>query len=259
MKIIVQNLVTEYEDTGSGDTLLFLHGWGDSFKTFDALISAISFLDKTSDQKKYRLIRLDLPGFGVSEQAKTDWNLNNYVNFIDSFIKKLNLDVSAMIGHSLGGRIVIKGVAGGIFNPQKIILIASAGIAKRKTLRNRIFKIIAKMGNLITLIPPFLFWRNALRKKMYSIIGSRDYINAGTMRRTFVQIINEDLSENAKKIKLPTLLIWGENDTETPATDGVRLSEMIVNSKIQIFENSNHFVHQEKPKEIAGLIQDFLK
>jgi pimeloyl-ACP methyl ester carboxylesterase len=248
MKIIVQNLAVEYRDDGSGKVLLFLHGWQDNLQSFTILIPFL--------ESNYRMISLDLPGFGKTEMPGETWDLDRYVNFVNDFIKKLNLEVYALVGHSFGGRIIIKGEANNIFNAQKIVLIGSAGITKRKTFRNYFFKIIAKIGKFIVYIPPLYFWRKTLRKKMYSFIGT-DYANAGALQDTFLKIINEDLTENAKKIMTPTLLIWGEDDTETPLSDGQRFSRLINNSQLEVLK-AGHFVHKEKSQEVAELIQKFL-
>lgn len=251
MKVIVQNLATEYKDEGSGKTLLFLHGWQDNLHSFDKVSNLLV--------KDYRVVRVDLPGFGGSELPKEDWDLSRYVSFVADFIKKLNLDIYAIVGHSFGGRILIKGSASDTLKVEKIILIGSAGVANRKTFRNYFFKFLAKLGKIFTLIPPFLFWRDFLRKKIYKMIGSRDYVKAGALRKTFVRVINEDLSLSAKKISYPTLLIWGKNDTETPVYQGEKLSNLIQNARLEILPDSGHFVHQEKPIEVADLIKKFLE
>ncbi len=249
MKIVIQDLVTEYHDDGVGKVVLFLHGWQDDLHTFDSLVSFLSL--------PCRIIRLDLPGFGKSETPKETWDLNNYVNFVQNFILKLNLQVDTIVGHSFGGRIIIKGEATKRFRVEKIILIGSAGVAKNRTFRNLILRILAKTGKLITYIPPLIFWRGKLRKRMYSFIGS-DYLKTGKLRETFLKIISEDLSACAKKITIPTLLIWGENDTETPLSDGEKLAKIIFNSKLKIVKEAGHFVHKEKSQEVAKLVKEFL-
>jgi pimeloyl-ACP methyl ester carboxylesterase len=250
MQVIVNNLAVEYKDEGAGKTLLFLHGWQDNLESFNLISDPLC--------KEYRVVRLDLPGFGKTESPKEPWDLETYTKFVNDFIAKTKIDVYAMAGHSFGGRITIKGTSTGIFHPSKIILIGSAGIARRKTFKNYFYKILAKFGNFITYIPPLIFWREQLRKEMYRRIAGPDYQHAGSLRKTFVKIINEDLSSDAKKITLPALLIWGANDTETPLSDGKRLAEYISGSELKVFNDCGHFVHREKPKEIATLIENFL-
>jgi pimeloyl-ACP methyl ester carboxylesterase len=249
MKIIVQNLATEYLDEGTGKVVLFLHGWQDNLHTFDSLVSLLP--------PTLRIIRLDLPGFGKSEVPKETWDLNNYVQFVSNFIRKLNIQVYTLVGHSFGGRIAIKGEATKNLQAQKIILICSAGIAKNRTFRNSLLKTLTKIGGLITYIPPLIFWREALRKKMYGFIGS-DYLNTGKLKETFLKIISEDLSMTAKNVTIPALLIWGVNDTETPLADGKKLSQLISGSKLKVISGAGHFVHKEKSQEVSKLVQEFL-
>lgn len=247
MKVIVDNLALEYEDFGSGPVILALHGWGDSLKTFD-LVAA--------DLTKYRFVRLDLPGFGGSELPPKAWTLQNYVDLVSAFIKKLDLSVDVLIGHSLGGRIAIKGLSTGAFKPGKVVLIASAGILKSRSAKNRAYKAVAKAGKFVTLIPPLSLWRRQLRSSLYKASGS-DYLNAGPLKKTFVNIISEDLLPAAQTIKRPTLLIWGSSDTETPLTDGSQLSQAIAGSKLTVIPGASHFVHQEQADRVASLIKEF--
>ncbi|MEK7167193.1 MAG: alpha/beta hydrolase [Patescibacteria group bacterium] len=249
MKIIIKNIAIEYFDEGNGPIMLFLYGWKDTLHSFDSLIPLLS--------KQYRIIRIDLPGFGNSELPQITWNLDNYIQFIKDFINKLNVQIDVLIGHSFGGRIAIKAVATEIIKPKKLILIASAGIAKTQTIHNYFFYILAKVGKIITLFPPFIFWRKRLRKKLYNMAGS-DYFLSGKLKNTFLNVIKEDLKLCASKITIPTLLIWGDQDKATPLNDGKCLSKIISNSKLEIISNTGHFVHQENPQKVAEIISKFI-
>jgi len=249
MKIIVQNLATEYQDEGAGKVMLFLHGWQNNLHSFDPISSLLSSTN--------RIVRLDLPGFGKSEAPKEAWDLNEYVKFVKNFIQKLNLQVHTLVGHSFGARIVIKGQATKNLNSNRNVLICAAGVAKKQEFRNLILKFFTKIGAWATYIPPLVFLRQKLRKKIYKLIGS-DYLNSGALKETFLNIISEDLSASAKKIATPTILIWGEDDSETPLVNGEKLSRLIHNSKLKVISGAGHFVHQEKPQEVIKLIQEFL-
>src|SRR3990167_9466285 len=155
MKIIIDNLAIEYTDEGVGPTLLMFHGWGDNLHTFDAIVQELS---------GYRIVRLDLPGFCRSERAEETWGVIEYARFVESFIKKIQIEPHTLIGHSFGGRIIIKGVGVGIFSPQKIVLIASAGVARKRTLKSMFFRMLAKLGKALTLIPPLSLYRGQIRK-----------------------------------------------------------------------------------------------
>lgn len=242
MKIIVENIATEYQDEGIGEVILLLHGWQDNLRTFDEVTKSL--------MRTKRVVRLDLPGFGKSEGTREAWEVEQYSQFVADFIKKLNLKIEIIVGHSFGGRIIIKGVALKKLEAKKIVLIGAAGVGKKRKFRNMFLKILAKIGWWIKYLP-------GVREKVYKILKS-DYGAAGKLKKTFVKVIGEDLSQWAKKITIPTLLIWGKNDSETPVTEGEHLAKLIAGAKIKVIENSGHFVHQEKPKEMAKLIEQFL-
>lgn len=245
MKKIVNNLATEFKDEGKGPTILMLHGWGNNLHTFDSITEKL--------KKDYRIIRLDLPGFGQSEIPKKDWHLNDYTSFVQQFIEKLEINPEILIGHSFGGRIIIKGTAQKVFKADKNILISSAGIKKSNTLKNKTIKVIAKTGKAITSIIP---GKEKIKEIFYKNIKS-DYNETGEMKDTFLNIIQEDLQSHASKIKTPTLLIWGDGDNVTPVTDGQKLHKLIKNSELKIIKDSDHFVHEKKPKEVINAIKNF--
>ncbi|MEK7102887.1 MAG: alpha/beta hydrolase, partial [Patescibacteria group bacterium] len=197
------------------------------------------------------------PGFGNTEITKQPWTLDDYITFVVDFIQKLNLDVEVLVGHSFGGRIAIKGLATKQLHPKKCILIAAAGIAKKQTGRNVMLSGVAKIGKVITSLPILRAQQHALRKKLYQSIGS-DYFAAGSLKETFLNVVKDDLSGYAQQLSLPTLLIWGTDDDQTPLHDGKRLADMIAGSEFKILDHTGHFVHREKAQEVAQLIQHFL-
>jgi pimeloyl-ACP methyl ester carboxylesterase len=249
MKMIVDTLAVEYKDEGRGPIVLLLHGWMNSLQSFDAIAAVLS--------EKYRVVRLDLPGFGGSEMPPKPWFVGDYAKFVADFCSKLNIEPTALIGHSLGGRIILKGFADGSLSAQKAVLIASAGVAERSTLRSWSFKAIAKAGRAATAIPPFTRLRAKLRTRLYAAANS-DYNTAGAMTSTYLNVIGENLAPLASLLKAPTLLIWGRDDKTTPVSEGERLHALIPDSKLDIVDGAGHFVHQEKPEEVARMISEFV-
>jgi pimeloyl-ACP methyl ester carboxylesterase len=246
MKSIVSGLATEHSDKGLGPVILMLHGWGDSLHSFDILAEKL---------QGYQIVRLDLPGFGGSELPIGVWTVEDYARFIKEFCKKLHIEPQYMIGHSLGGRILIKAVASGLLNPRKLILVGSAGVADRQTVRNSAFMVLAKVGKL--LLKPFpKSWYLRLRRELYRVTGG-DYISTGALKETFLKVINEDLSETARQVSIPTLLIWGEDDIVTPVSEGKKLHSLIPNSELRVLIGAGHFVHQQKADDVAELIRKF--
>ena len=251
MKLIVDSLMTEYMDEGEGPTLLFLPGWMNTLHNFNELASRL--------KSEYRIVRLDLPGFlgGGTETPPSDWHVGDYVSFVKAFTEKLELTSYALVGHSFGGRVAIKGTAQGVLHPRHLVLMGAAGIAKHRTFRNRFFTVVAKIGKVLTHIPPLFLWRRQLRKKLYEMLGS-DYFAAGALSQIYLNAIREDLTEYARRIPIPTLLIWGSEDKIVPLSDGKLLTGLIKGSKLEVLQGVGHSPHRDRPEDVAQLIRGFV-
>jgi len=247
MEVIVDDLATEYRDEGTGPVVLMLHGWGNTLQYFDELAAQLHGL---------RMVRLDLPGFGQSETPRDVWSVESYAQFVARFCEKIGIVPDLLVGHSLGGRIVTKAVSRGILNPRKMVLIASAGVAKRKTPRNLLYAAIAKAGKVI-LMPFPRTWYLSARSFLYRQTGS-DYLTTGALSKTFQRVILEDLSADASHIGLPALIVWGERDLITPLAEGKKLHALIKNSQLLVVPHAGHFVHREYPQEVARAIEAFI-
>ena len=151
----------------------------------------------------------------------------------------------------------IKGTAQGILHPSRLVLIASAGVAKHRTFRNRFFTVVAKIGKILMYVPPLFLWRKQLRKKLYEKLGS-DYLAAGALSQIYLDAIKEDLTGDAQKISAPTLLIWGSDDKSVPLNDGEFFAELIKNSRLEVFPGVGHSPHRERAEDTARLIKEFV-
>jgi pimeloyl-ACP methyl ester carboxylesterase len=229
-----------------------LHGWGDTAATFADLAGRL--------QAAHRVVRLDLPGFGGTELPPANWRIADYAGFVQAFVQKLGLkSLEVIIAHSFGGRVTIKALATGLIAPRRIILMGTAGVRHSRSLRNQAFKAAAKAGKAVTSLPGLSQLRSKLRRSLYQAAGSTDYLTAGPMRQVFVNTINEDLQDNAGHISVPALLIWGQNDTETPLGDGQILSNKIPHATLKVVPGAGHFVHHDAADAVYAYIQEFLK
>ena len=96
--------------------------------------------------------------------------------------------------------------------------------------------------------------------KIKNSFGSEDYRNASPiMKKNLVQLINEDVKQYLQKINVPTLLIWGENDTATPISDGETMEKLIPDAGLIKVENCSHYVFLERPAYVNKIISVFLQ
>jgi pimeloyl-ACP methyl ester carboxylesterase len=238
---MVNGLLINYTDSGKGKIVLLLHGWmhsKDSFKDLAKILSA-----------NYRVIALDLPGISATSQLDNAWTVNDYAVFLKNFVNKIGVkNIYAMVGHSFGGRVILKSVTRKTMSPQKIIFIDAAGVKPKQKITSKLLS----LGRPLRRLPIF--------RKIVDRISSDDYRSlSGVMRETFKNIVNEDLVPYMSEINQPTLLIWGENDTETPLTDANIFHSKVKNSKLEIIENAGHNSYIDRPDLVAEKIIEWLK
>lgn len=211
---------------------------------------------------QYRTVYcLDMPGFGESEEPKQSWNVNDFIKFISEFIETQGIKELDLIGHSNGGRIIIKLMnCKNRFKVNHIILFGSAGIVHKKKI-SQIVKIrLFKLGKLFLKLKPIKKIFPNMLEKYKNRFGSADYRNATlVMKETMVKIINEDLTELLKNIKVPTLLIWGENDTQTPIEDAKLMEKLIPDAGLVSIKDCTHYVFLERWNYISKIINVFIE
>jgi pimeloyl-ACP methyl ester carboxylesterase len=250
MYIDIDGLNINYIDEGKGRHVLLLHGWGGSIQTMMPIFNIL--------KEKFRVVALDLPGFGNSDIPKEPWNSYDYAECINKFIEKLNLNEIILFGHSHGGRISI--VLASKYNfVKKLILIDSAGIIPKRKAKYYIKVYWFKMLKKIYLTFPL---KNKQEKldKFYKKFGSRDYRDAeGVMRQTMVKVINDNLLRLLSDIKAPTLLIWGENDEDTPLYMGEMMEKEIPDSGLVILKGAGHYSYIDNYEQFRAIINVFLK
>lgn len=240
MKININNVNVNYIQYGEGKDVLLLHGWGQNIQMMRPIGDNLC--------SNHRITIIDFPGFGESDEPSTPWTIDDYSLLIENLVKALNIRKPIVMGHSFGGRVAIHFSAN---NPiEKLVLFGSPCIRENKKLplSTRILKKIKTLPGM-----------DKLGEEMKKYIGSRDYKAASPiMRQTLVNVINEDLSSYARKIEEPTLLIWGEADTEAPVDDARELEKIMIDAALIILPGT-HYAYLENLGQVINILNSFLK
>ena len=225
----------------SGKNIVLLHGWGQNIEMMDPIGKRL--------QKDFYITIIDLPGFGKSSEPTYGYTVYDYFEIVDELLRKLKIKNPIMIGHSFGGRIsIIYAAKKGV---EKLVLLASP--FKRRVKKNT-FKI--KLLKFLKKVPVV----KELESYMKTKIGSRDYRNATPiMRLILVNTVNEDLTEYLKQIESPTLLIWGDLDTEAPLEDAKYAETIMKDAGLIIYQGATHYAYLERINEVINVLNVFLK
>ena len=229
-----------------------LHGWGTSIDSFKPIIENIS--------KNYKVYAIDFPGFGKSQKPDESYTVEDYSKIVLEFINKLNLENVVLVGHSFGGRVIIKLVGKLGYKPAKIILVDSAGIRPKRKLK---YYIKISVFKTVKYIVRILLGKNKSEEiinKYKNKFGSQDYKNADeTMKKVFKNVVNEDLTPYLKNINAPTLLIWGELDNDTPLKDAQKMEQLINNSGLVVIKGAGHFSYLNDINYFMVVVNKFLE
>lgn len=222
-------------------TLIFLHGWGCDKNIWAKQIEFFS--------KQYVCRAWDFSGFGEKPLVKK-MTVYDYANETAENIKAVTDGKVVVIGHSFGGRIGI--ILNSLYPEllEKVILVSSAGL-KNRSLKNKLKTYIYKCYKLLVKM-------KILNQNAIANAGGKDYQKtSGIKRETFLSVINTDLCKHAKAAKAPVLLIWGENDRETPLNQGKKLAKM-TKGGLCVMSGCGHFCFLEKPAQFNRIVDSFL-
>lgn len=255
--LTIDNVRVRYTDKNQKRfPLLLIHGLGGSIESW---INNIDFLST-----KFRVIALDLPGFGLSDKPRVSYSITYYVNFLEKFINRLKISNLYLIGSSLGGHIGVEFTLRNRKIVDKLILISPAGsmpksfkgtlafkryikIATTKS-SDEIFKILSSIDKTMVnhSYANFLYKRLSLPGSKYAFISA---LKGSAKAPRY--------DSKLASININMLLLWGKEDKMIPLKY-VRPFIEHGNSRIIILENCGHRPHAEKAKLFNKIVRDFL-
>ena len=220
--------------------IVLLHGWGQNIEMMQML--GEPFKDD------FRIVAIDFPGFGLSEEPKKVMDVSGYTNILEKLLDKLNIKKPILVGHSFGGRVSVKYASRN--ETEKVILLSPALRGHdRKGLKTKILKFLKK----VPVIKNLEGWAK-------NHIGSRDYKAASPiMKEVLVKTVNEDLSNDAKKINVPVILIYGDYDSEVPMEDTKEYERLIPDCGLIIYEGCTHYAYLERLNQTISIMNNFIR
>ena len=190
-------------------------------------------------EKYYEVHAFDFKGFGDNKGMDYPYALDDYINETKEYIYKHSLGKPFVVAHSFGARVAVK-FAGERYRENepfaKLVLTGPAGLKPRFSLKKAVKRKFFKL------------FKGVLSDDKKQRFYSPDYrALSPVMRQSFIKIVNEYLDEYAKNIQIPTLILMGENDTETPLYYGRKYNAYIKGSRLKVLQNAGHFAFVDRP------------
>lgn len=227
--------------------IIILHGWGSSA---DSWTLVQNFLR----EKGYKVYVPSLPGFNEKLKLSKGWFINDYVCWLNNYCESEKIDKFILIGHSFGGAISVKYSLKYPEKVEKLFLLANSG-RRSKSFKKYLIKKVAGFFKKFKKLPAF----KQTRKFFYFVLGIKtDYLDLKeeSIKETYLNVINEDISEIFKLIEAPTIIFWGKKDSFVPLRDAFFINKEIKNSELTVFPGLGHDFNREKSIFIAEKIND---
>jgi len=245
--IIIENLNISFLDNEKekSKVILFLHGWAaDKYN----LSSIYNYL-----LNSYRIITIDLPGFGQSDRPKETVGTYEYSEIIYKFMTNLDIKKVSIVGHSFGGKIALLLSYNYPELIERLILIDSSGI---KPKRGLLWYLKVFSFKFLKFLYKNMF-KNRKLEDFKNKFGSDDYKKAGQMRDILVKTVNEDFTNILDKINCPVFLYWGEKDKDTPLWMAKIMVKKIKDVGLFVVKNGGHYSFLQDNR-IINIIKSFI-
>lgn len=229
--------------------VIILHGWGLHSGIYRQLSTLLA-------KHGYRVYIPDLPGFGSQPLLSPAMSLDEYVLFLRGYIKEKKIKKPVVIGHSFGGRIALK-YSFLYPNDFSKLILTGVPIIRNLTLGKKVVFLITMIGGKLFKQFPYSI-NNFLRKSLYYAIGEWDYYNSGPLKIVFKNIIEEDLTNYARGIKIPVLVVWGARDKIVAVSNLEKIKKFFPSAQIKVINEAGHKLPYENAQAFLNSIEAFI-
>lgn len=254
-----------YRIHGNGPDVLLLHDANGSLHAWDSWIDVL--------ERDLRVIRLDLPGFGLTgPEAAGDYSVQHYVRIVDEFARQLGLEQFHLIGHGLGGEIAWNYALQPRAPIQRVVLISPSGYPRQTTGPPLVLRIARVPGAawLATTLTPRSQMSALLARSVANPESLREDVidryyelslRAGNRRAAMARAIAswEDPRGGHERMTQPTLLLWGMEDRQMPLSEARGFVDDIPNARLITYPGVGHLLPEEHPRPAARAALVFLR
>ena len=265
--LAVDGMNVHLRDEGPRDDrepIVLLHGTAASLHTWEGWAQILS--------RRRRVIRLDLPGFGLTGPfPDDDYTMGHYVRFVGDFLEALRVERFVLVGNSFGGNVAWHTALAEPGRVSKLVLVDSGGYAHpgRIPIGFRVAQ-IPLLNRIVEYVAP----RSAVESSVRDAYADPGRVMPGLVdryyelarragnRRALVQRFRQAPtgvdSDRVRAVSVPTLVLWGRDDRIVPVEWGERFHEDIAGSRLVILDGLGHVPHEEDPGRSVEPVEKFL-
>lgn len=232
--------------------VLLLHGWGSRAERYRGAFRHVP-------DDAFSVAIPDLPGFGATPPPPRAWGVREYAEWTRRVLARLGWSGVILIGHSFGGRLAIVLGAEDGEKLRGLILYAAAGVTPRNKTKLAAFRTAARVGKRLFALPGLRRLADPARATLYRLAGAIAYPSDRKLREIHKWVVTQDLTEFLPRIRVPTAILWGSEDTVTPVSDATKIHAAIRGSRLRVIEGAGHSIRKDDPalfaREIVSLVR----
>jgi pimeloyl-ACP methyl ester carboxylesterase len=273
-QIVIHGREVAYRLDGDGPLIVLVHGMAGSAATWDRVFPALA--------ERFAVLAFDLPGHGSSAKpADGDYSLGSLASVVRDLVMTLGLGGGTIVGQSLGGGIAMQFAYQFPSRCERLVLVGSGGLGRDVS---PLLRVLAFPG--VEFLYPVIF-ASALRDAGRSVLGGlrkfglhpsayadqiwqsyESLADPGT-RVAFARTLRSVVDATGQRVSardrlplardIPTLVVWGADDTIIPRTHAAIAESTLPNSRVEIFEGVGHFPHCEDPDRFVRVLTEFME
>lgn len=260
----VDGVRLRYLRAGAGPPVVLLHGFASSIVTWRGVIPALA--------RGHEVVAVDLPGFGGSE-IRPGLPAAAYPGLVVNLMDRLGLARASLVGNSLGGGAAVLVAAHHPERVDHLVLIDSVGYNLAAKDRPWLLR-AAGLPPLARLIEALPLRRAVVTLALRQVFFDDRLVTAERIDEYVAPLLRpravaaaQSLLASADdmglpgvvaRVRVPTLVIWGREDTWVPVEQADRFLAVIPGSRKVVIEGCGHMPQEERPAEVLGLLEDFL-
>ncbi len=248
-----------FTDEGKGFPVVFIHGFCETHEMWSEF--------KAPFLSEYRVITVDLPGFGKSKLSQASFSLTDIASAITSLLERLNVKACVVVAHSLGGYVTLEMMKANPSLFKGIVLFHSTAFAddeEKKDSRNKTIEFVVKRGVEVfatSFVPSLFYIKN--RKNLTAEIEQAVKIASKTPLKTLVEYTKamRDRQDNTgvlKSYENPVMFIAGDKDTSVPLEKTMQQVDLPQKPILHILHKTGHMGMFERKQETQEILIDFL-
>jgi pimeloyl-ACP methyl ester carboxylesterase len=238
--VLIDGSLAHYETFGRGEPIILVHGWLGSWRYWVPVMEDLA--------KEYRTYALDLWGFGDSDKAREQYDVQSYVSMLIAFMDELGIDQTSLVGHTLGAAVVTELAAQ---HPGRVSKLLAVGLPLTSDAINQ--KLMAA-GSNDTLAR--LFWQ---RQRPYSVVeASLPKTSENAIALTIQSVARIDFAELLEEIDVPVLTVYGDRDSVISPTQADELENSHYSARAIVLSDAHHFPMLDQTALFGRLLRDFM-